>query len=311
VSDFDPARRSALQRAVAGTRALLLDLDGVLVMRNEPIPGAAEAMARLDRAGFPYVVATNTSLVGRATLSAELAKVGLDIPPGRIVCASSAAADWCRRRFPDRPLYVMGSTDALTEFAGLELLSHDGAAAPGASAAAVVVGDAADDFTPRNIQSAFTLVRNGARLVAMHRNRWWYTPEGAKLDSGGYVAALEFSTQKRALVTGKPAAPFYRAGLRMLEALGEESAGAPARKGRATPATRTGAASFRPADVAMVGDDLWNDLRGAQRVGMKAFFVRSGKQGDADLARFMAERAGRALDADAPSIVEIVDALPA
>lgn len=53
--------RSTLQRRVAGTRGLLLDLDGVLVLRNEPLPGSAEALTRLDAAGVPYVVATNTS----------------------------------------------------------------------------------------------------------------------------------------------------------------------------------------------------------------------------------------------------------
>jgi ribonucleotide monophosphatase NagD (HAD superfamily) len=53
--------RSTLQRRVAGTRGLLAELDGVLVLRNEPLPGAAEALTRLDAAGVPYVVATNTS----------------------------------------------------------------------------------------------------------------------------------------------------------------------------------------------------------------------------------------------------------
>ena len=53
--------RSTLQRRVAGARGLLLDPDGELVLRNEPLPGAAEAPTRLDAAGVPYVVATNTS----------------------------------------------------------------------------------------------------------------------------------------------------------------------------------------------------------------------------------------------------------
>jgi len=47
--------RSTLQRRVAGTRGLLLDLDGVLVLRNEPLPGPAEALTRPDAAGVAYV----------------------------------------------------------------------------------------------------------------------------------------------------------------------------------------------------------------------------------------------------------------
>ena len=95
------------------------------------------------------------------------------------------------------PRYVMGSPDALTEFAGLRLLSYDEAADAAVEAAAVIVGDAGDDFTARNIQSAFRLLRGGAGFVAMHKNRWWITPAGVLLDSGGYVAALEYGTERR------------------------------------------------------------------------------------------------------------------
>jgi HAD superfamily hydrolase (TIGR01450 family) len=181
----------------------------------------------------------------------------------------------------------MGSADAMTEFAGLRLLSHDEAAEPGATAAAVIVGDAGDEFTPRNIQSAFRLLRGGARFVAMHKNRWWITPDGVLLDSGSYVAALEYATERRALVTGKPSRAFFGEAVRMLGAAGGLAASA----------------------VAMVGDDLWNDIRGAQKAGLRGVFIRSGKHGDADLARAAAERGGWAPDAVAPSIAEVVAAL--
>jgi HAD superfamily hydrolase (TIGR01458 family) len=177
----------------------------------------------------------------------------------------------------------MGSADAMTEFAGLRLLTHDEAAEPGAAAAAVIVGDAGAEFTPRNIQSAFRLLSDGAAFVAMHKNRWWLTPSGVLLDSGSYVAALEFATERRALVTGKPSRAFFGEGVRML--------------------------GVARGDVAMVGDDLWNDIRGAQRAGLRGVFVRSGKHGDAELSRAAAGRGGRAPDAIATSIAEVVAAL--
>jgi len=273
-----------LRMQLTGVRGLLLDMDGVLVMRHALIPGAAEALASLEAAGIACVVATNTSMVSRATLSRELGKAGLAVPNERIVSAASAAAAYARRHFAAEPLYVLVAPDARAEFEGLRLLSHDEAAEPRACAAAVVVGDAGDEFTPRNMQMAFTLLRGGARFVAMHKNRWWITPAGVMLDSGAYVAALEFATQKRALVTGKPSRAFFAEGVRQLGGL---AAG----------------------EVAMVGDDLWNDIRGAQRAGLRGVFVRSGKHGDAELARVAAERGGRAPDAVAPSIVEIASAL--
>jgi HAD superfamily hydrolase (TIGR01458 family) len=285
-----PSPDPHLRRQLDGVRGLLLDLDGVLVLRDSLLPGAAEALAELDHQRFPYLIGTNVSLLSRATLSRELTRRGLPIPAERIVSAASTAAALARSRYGTDPLYVMASRDAMTEFGGLRLLSHDQAAQPDARATAVIVGDAGDEFTPRNIQSAFRLLRNGARLVAMHKNRWWLTPAGVMLDSGAYVAALEFGVQKRALVTGKPSRAFFAEGVRQL--------GGPGASSRVS-----------PEEVAMVGDDLWNDIRGAQRAGLRGVFVRSGKHGDAELARVTAERGGRAPDAVAPSIVEIVAAL--
>jgi HAD superfamily hydrolase (TIGR01450 family) len=277
-----------LRVRLAGVRALLLDLDGVLVMRGQPIPGAVEALAALDAARSPYLIATNTSLFSRATLSREMAKGGLAVPPERILSAASACAAYCRRRFGSEPIYVMGAPDGLTEFAGMNLLSHEEAAS-GRGAAAVVIGDAADDFTPAHIQSVFRLVRAGAAFVAMHRNRWWLTPEGERLDAGAYVAGLEYATERRALVTGKPAPAFFREGVRRLG----EIAGS----------------RLAVRDVAMVGDDLWNDILGAQKAGLRGVFVRTGKHGDPDLARLASGRNGRAPDAVALSITEVAEAL--
>jgi HAD superfamily hydrolase (TIGR01450 family) len=211
------ARGSAqLQERLAGVRGLVLDLDGVLTVRGVLLPGADEALGALDARGLPYLVGTNVSLASRATLARELTEAGLPISAERIVSAVSTAGALARRRYGSRPLYVMASQDALTEFAGLQLLSHDEAAEPEARVAAVIVGDAADEFTSRNMQSAFRLVRNGARLVAMHKNRWWLTPDGATLDAGAYVAGLEFATERRAFVTGKPSPTFFREAVRLL-----------------------------------------------------------------------------------------------
>jgi HAD superfamily hydrolase (TIGR01458 family) len=283
-----------LQIDMVGVRALLLDMDGVLVLKNAPIPGAAEALAALDARDIPYAIGTNTSLVSRTTLARELGRAGLPVEADRIVSAVSVAAAYVRRRFAQAPLYVLAAPDALTEFHGLTLLSHDEAAEREARVAAVVVGDAAEEFTPRNMQSAFALLRNGARFVAMHKNRWWLTPAGVMLDAGAYVVGLEYVTQRRALVTGKPSRAFFAEGVTQLDRL--------ASGGRETH-------SISAAEVAMVGDDLWNDVRGAQKAGLRGVFVRSGKHGEAELARVSSERGGRAPDAIAPSLVEVVAAM--
>jgi HAD superfamily hydrolase (TIGR01458 family) len=276
--------------ALRGVRALLLDLDGVIVLAGEAIPGAAAALIALERRGMPYRIVTNTSAVSRATLSRWSAKLGAPIPPERFESALSASAAWTARVFPGQPLYVLASDDAKTEFAGQRLLTHE-EAGTGATAAAVVIGDSPEEATFDNLNRAFRLIRGGATLVGMHRNPWWLTPEGPTLDSGSFVVGLEFAAETRAQIIGKPSLAFFAQAIRDLR--------------------REAGRGLARADVAMVGDDVRTDIRAAQRAGLRGILVLSGKHGLPDIEVAARERGGRRPDAVAPSLAEVVAALDA
>jgi HAD superfamily hydrolase (TIGR01458 family) len=279
---------------MAGVRGLLLDLDGVLVLQGKAIPGAQEAMAEIDRRGIPYRVVTNTSLVSRLALSTWGKSLGLRVPPERIMSALSCSAGYTARTFPGRPLFVIASEDARAEFAGQKLLSGTEADRKGAEAAAVVIGDSPDEATYDNLNRAFRLIRGGAQLIAMHKNRWWLTPAGPTLDSGAYVAGLEYAASVKALVLGKPSEDFFReASSALLEEISASSGGRPGR-----------------GDIAMVGDDLWTDVLSAQRLGLRGVFVLSGKHGREELTQAAnAGRGGGVPDLVAGSMSEVVAAL--
>jgi HAD superfamily hydrolase (TIGR01458 family) len=279
-----------LGAALRGVRALLLDLDGVIVLAGEAIPGAAAALIALERRGMPYRIVTNTSAVSRATLSRWSAKLGAPIPPERFESALSASAAWTARVFPGQPLYVLASDDAKTEFAGQRLLTHE-EAGTGATAAAVVIGDSPEEATFDNLNRAFRLIRGGATLVGMHRNPWWLTPEGPTLDSGSFVVGLEFAAETRAQIIGKPSLAFFAQAIRDLR--------------------REAGRGLARADVAMVGDDVRTDIRAAQRAGLRGILVLSGKHGLPDIEVAARERGGRRPDAVAPSLAEVVAALDA
>lgn len=280
---------SDLTRALGGTRALLLDLDGVIVIAERPVPGASEAVATLERRRIPYRIVTNTSAVSRATLSRWSARLGAQIPAERFQSALSASAAWTARALRGRPLYVLASDDARSEFAGQHLLTHEEAGAKGARAAAVVIGDSPEEATYDNLNRAFRLVQGGAVLVGMHRNPWWLTPDGPTLDSGAFVAGLEFASGQPARIIGKPAPAFFAAAVADLR--------------------REAGRDLARSDIAMVGDDVRTDIRAAQRAGLRGIFVLSGKHGPADVEAAAAERGGRRPDAIAPSLSEIVAAL--
>lgn len=274
---------------LAGVRGLLVDWDGVLVSAGRPVPGAAAALAALDGSGTPYRIATNTTLLSRRDLAERSTSFGFAIPPQRFVTAASTAAAYCARRFPGRPIVVVGTSGAKAEFAGQPLLPVEAADDPAASPAAVVLGDSPDELTYANLNRIFRAVRAGAAFVAMHRNGWWVTEAGPTLDSGAIVAGIEYALGRRATVVGKPARAFFREAARALAAdLGG--------RGSARTLDRT--------TIAMVGDDVWSDVVAAQRAGLRGVLVLTGKHGEAELARLAAR--GQAPDAVLPSIVEVV-----
>ena len=58
----------------------LMDMDGVLVREEHPVPGAPEFLARLTELGVPFLVLTNNSIYTRRDLAARLRRSGLDLP---------------------------------------------------------------------------------------------------------------------------------------------------------------------------------------------------------------------------------------
>jgi HAD superfamily hydrolase (TIGR01450 family) len=255
-----------LRAALDGVRAFVLDADGVLMYRGEPIPGSPEALVELRRRRIPYRVVTNFSSAHRSTLAATFGKAtGLEVDGAEIITAASAAAAYTAAHHPGASLLVLAAPDARREWDGQTLVSPDEADARTDRVAAVVIGDAGDDLTYRNLDIAFRQLRNGAEFVAMHRNPWWVTRKGFTLDAGAFVAGLEFALGRRAVICGKPSRVVF------LQAVGElrrELAGQ--NDGSGGPRLRTG-------DVAMVGDDPRADVAAARRAGLRGILTLTGK----------------------------------
>ena len=102
------------------------------------------------------------------------------------------------------------------------------------------------------LQEAFDLLLSGAALVALSRDRYFRQGERLALDAGPFVAALEYAANTSAEIAGKPSRAFYAAAVSSLN----------------LPLDRS---------IAMVGDDLWSDVEGAQRAGLQGWLVRTGK----------------------------------
>ena len=99
-----------------GIRGLLLDVDGVLHVGSQPIPGAAETLDSFAEAGIPFRLLTNTTTASRATLAARLRAIGLPVTEDLLITAPAATAAYVRRRFPGVPCYLLAKGDAADDF---------------------------------------------------------------------------------------------------------------------------------------------------------------------------------------------------
>ena len=279
-----------LRAALDGVRAFVLDADGVLMYRGEPISGSPEALVELRCRGIPYRVVTNFSSAHRSTLAAAFGKAtGLSVDRMEIITAASAAAAYTAAHHPGAPLLVLAAPDARREWAGQAVVTPDEADARDEPVAAVVIGDAGDDLSYRNLDIAYRHLRAGAAFVAMHRNPWWVTPKGFTLDAGALVAGLEFALGRRAVICGKPSPVVFR------EAVAELR----------SDVARSGESRLRTRDVAMVGDDPRADIAAARRAGLRGFLVLTGK-----VTADEAAASGVVADAVAPSLASLVEHLP-
>ena len=107
-------------------RSWLMDMDGVLVREEHPIPGAGEFIARLRELEIPFLVLTNNSIYTRRDLSARLALSGLEVPEERIWTSALATARFLDDQRPGGSAFVIGEaglTTALHEY-GYTLTRH-------------------------------------------------------------------------------------------------------------------------------------------------------------------------------------------
>jgi HAD superfamily hydrolase (TIGR01450 family) len=284
----DPHASATLRTALLGVRAFVLDADGVLLYRGAPIPGSVRALVSLRERSIPYRVVTNFSLTHRSTLAATFSTLtGLPPEPDRIITAASAAAAYTATRYPGARLFVLASPDALREWEGQDTVTVEEADALDAKVDAVVIGDAGDALSFRNLNIAFRHLRSGAAFIAMHRNPWWVTERGPTLDSGALVIGLEHALGRRAVICGKPSSVVFREAVNELRSEIAASGG---------PRLRTG-------DVAMVGDDPKADVAAARRVGLRGILVLSGKVTGDEAAAF-----GVRADAIAHDLAEVAAA---
>lgn len=233
-------------------RALLLDIDGVLHVGDEPLPGAHEAMAELRALVDDRLrLVTNTTSKSRGAIVDQLRKMGFELDPVDVLTPAALAVAHCREAGHRRVALLVG--DSLrADLAELPEAGED------ESADAVVLGDLGSALNAELLNSAFRRLIDGAELIALQHNRYWRRADGLAMDVGAWSAALEYASGVEATVVGKPSPRFFAAALRDVGA--------------------------EPGESVMVGDDVEGDVGGGLDAGIASVLVRTGKYSESAVA---------------------------
>ncbi len=232
----------------------LIDLDGVVWVGREPVPGAPETLRALLAADKRLVFVTNNPSRPPAAYAERIQGMGVEIDPAQIVTAGMVAAQLAANAAgADGSAFVMSRTPLKEMVASTGVTVLEGEAGQNAN---VVVVSGHREFDYAALRTAKWALDRGAALVATSRDPTMPMPEGEWPGSGAVLAAVETASGRVAEIAGKPERHLFELGL---EAIGTDSR------------------------VAMIGDRISSDIEGGRRAGLETILVLSGSDGPAEV----------------------------
>jgi len=222
-------------------KPLLIDLDGVLKIGNSPAPGLQIFFDYLKNSGRPAVIISNTTLNHADIVKSFFTRISTPLPVD-ILTAADATALYVKKHYSKAAVFctdvVLPIFDGVLDYNYPEV---------------VVMGDLGKNWDFNTLNKIFLFVNGGADLIAMQKNKFWSTPEdGMLLDLGPFVSAIEYATGKKAILIGKPSPLYFEAGMNLLGKSLQDG-------------------------FYMLGDDLQNDIIGAQNIGGSGILILTGK----------------------------------
>ena len=223
-------------------KAFLIDMDGTLYFKGEPCPGAIETVNYLRQEKYQLRFLTNTTAKTPKMLHAQMQALGFDIYEDEIFNATYACLQYLRSQPKNRCHFMVdGAVKAFFKEIPIDDDAPD----------FVVVGDYGEGFDFHTLNHAFRLLMNGAELIALQKNLYWFSSEGMFLDCGAFVTLLEAAAGTTAKVMGKPSETFFKIALESLQC--------------------------SPSEAIVAGDDITSDIVGAERMEMQSILVKTGK----------------------------------
>jgi NagD protein len=228
-------------------------MDGVLVHEEEPIPGAADFVARLTSTGRPFLLLTNNSIYTPRDLKARLHRSGIDVPEDAIWTSALATAQFLDDQRPGGTAYVIGE-------AGLTTALHEiGYVMTERDPEYVVLGETRT-YSFEAITTAIRLIDRGARFIATNPDPSGPSAQGLIPATGSVAALITRATGVEPYFVGKPNPLMMRSALNRLDAHSETAV--------------------------MVGDRMDTDVISGLEAGLRTILVLTGSTKADQVQRF-------------------------
>lgn len=238
---------------------LLIDLDGVVWVGREPVPGSVEALQELLAAGKRIVFVTNNPGRLPQAYAERLQGLGVDVGPEQIVTAGMVVARLAGEAAgKNGTAFVLGGTPLkeMVATTGARLLEGEEA-----ERADVVVVSGHKGFDYGELRTAKFALDHGARLFATSHDPTMPFPGGELPGTGAVLAAVEVASGKQATIGGKPERYLFEMAIDAI---------------RGALRTDTDRKAPRDGRLAMVGDRISSDIDGGRAAGLETVLVLSG-----------------------------------
>jgi 4-nitrophenyl phosphatase len=236
---------------------LIIDMDGVLYLGDQPMPRLCEFFAFLREHSIHFILATNNSTRTPQEYVDKLARMGVTVAPDEILVSGQATARFLAREYPKGTrAHVFGMPalkQAMTD-EGFILADED---------VQLVVASMDRAVTYEKLKRATLLIRGGARFIATNLDPTNPSEEGLLPGTGSMIAALATASETRPQAIGKPEPTMYQ--------LAMEQMGA------------------NPETTAAIGDRCDTDILGGKRAGIATICVLSGSSNRLEAEAFAAD----------------------
>lgn len=227
-------------------RAVLFDMDGVVYVGNQALPGVQNLLDYLDATNRVWSFVTNNSTRTPQMFADKVQKMNMRVPADHILTSSLVTAWWMAEEFPNRgKVYALGEAGLITALtdAGFTLVDDP-------FEAEFVVSGINFSLTYRMLEDATLGIRNGARFIGTNIDPTYPTERGQIPGTGSVLALLEAASGVKPTIIGKPFLGMFE---QILHRLGTQ-----------------------PENTLMIGDRYETDIVGAIAMGFVTAAVTTG-----------------------------------